>query len=59
MSVRRRVHLALVSFADGSVLLVAFEPLLVRGAGVAVLVAAVVLGACAILTHENLDRDIE
>ena len=54
MSVRGRARLALGLFVVGAGLLVVFDLAVLRAVGVAGLVAALVLGASALLTHEAL-----
>ena len=54
MSVTRRARLALGLFVVGAGLLVVFDLAVLRAVGVAGLVAALVLGASALLTHEAL-----
>ena len=54
MSVRRRARLALGLFLAAAGLLVVFDLAVLRAVGVVGLVASLVLGASALLTHEAL-----
>ena len=57
MSVTRRTRLALGLFLVASGLLVVFDAAVTRAVGVAGLVASLILGASALLTHEALSDD--